>query len=129
MSDRSYIAAHLNLQLQNSKFLIMLSKEEVKKVADLARIEITDQEAEKYSKELSDILGFVEKLNEADTDKIGPIAPARLATQSVAGRHITGAKNATREDKIIEASNETKEGIIKNFPEKKDRFDKVKAVF
>jgi len=95
----------------------MLSKSEVQKIADLARIEITDEEAEKYSKELSDILGFVEKLNEADTKNIEPIS------------HITGAKNVIREDKIIEASDETKENIINNFPEKKERFDKVKAVF
>jgi aspartyl-tRNA(Asn)/glutamyl-tRNA(Gln) amidotransferase subunit C len=95
----------------------MLSKAEVKKIASLARIEITDEEAEKYSKELSEILGFVEKLNEADTENIEPIT------------HITGAKNVTREDKVIEYSDETKNAIINNFPEKKDRFDKVKAVF
>jgi aspartyl-tRNA(Asn)/glutamyl-tRNA(Gln) amidotransferase subunit C len=95
----------------------MLSKEEVQKIASLARIEITDKEAEKYSKELSDILVFIEKLNEVDTEKIEPIA------------HITGAKNMTREDKVVEYSDETKNGIINNFPEKKDRFDKVKAVF
>jgi aspartyl-tRNA(Asn)/glutamyl-tRNA(Gln) amidotransferase subunit C len=95
----------------------MLSKSEVQKIAQLARIEITDAEAEKYSKELSDILGFVEKLNEVDTKNIEPIA------------HITGAKNMTREDKVQEYSEETKSGIIDNFPEKKDRFDKVKAVF
>jgi aspartyl-tRNA(Asn)/glutamyl-tRNA(Gln) amidotransferase subunit C len=95
----------------------MLSKDEVKKIANLARIEISDEEADKYSTELSDILGFVEKLNEVDTDGIDPIA------------HITGAKNVTREDKVVEYSDETKEKIINNFPEKKDRFDKVKAVF
>jgi len=95
----------------------MLSKSEVQKIASLARIEITNEEAERYSKELSDILGFVEKLNESDTEGVEPIA------------HITGAKNVVREDKIIEYSDETKDGIINNFPEKKDRFDKVKAVF
>lgn len=95
----------------------MLSKSEVKKIANLARIEISDKEAEKYSSELSDILGFVEKLNEADTKGVEPIA------------HITGAKNIVREDKVIEYSSETKEEIINNFPEKKDRLDKVKAVF
>jgi len=95
----------------------MLSKDQAQKIANLARIEITDAEAEKYSKELSDILVFVEKLNETDTSGIEPIA------------HITGAKNVTREDKVIEYSKETKEGIINNFPERKDRFDKVKAVF
>jgi len=95
----------------------MLSKKEVQKIANLARIKITDEEAEKYSKELSDILGFVEKLEEADTEDIEPIA------------HITGAKNDMREDRIIEANDDTKKRIIGNFPEKKDRFDKVKAVF
>ena len=95
----------------------MLSKSEVQKIAELARIEITDKEAEKYSKELSDILGFVDKLNEADIDRVEPIG------------HITVARNTMREDKIVEASDETKSAIIGNFPEKKDRFDKVKAVF
>ncbi len=95
----------------------MLSKSEVQKIASLARIEITEEEAEKYSKELSETLGFVEKLNKADTENIEPIA------------HITGARNVTREDKVIEYSDETKNSIINNFPEKKDRFDKVKAVF
>jgi len=95
----------------------MLSKEEVKKIASLARIELNDKESEKYSTELSDILGFVEKLNEADTEGIEPIA------------HITGVENAIREDRVFEASVETKDGVINNFPEKKERFDKVKAVF
>ena len=95
----------------------MLSKSEVQKIANLARIEITGEEAEKYSKELSDILVFVEKLNEADTEGVEPIA------------HITGAKNVIRDDKVVEYDDETKNNIIKNFPEKKDRFDKVKAVF
>ena len=95
----------------------MLSKDEVKKIANLARIEISEEEAGKYATELSDILGFVEKLNETDTDEIEPIA------------HITGAKNVIREDEVVEYSDKTKEDIINNFPEKKDRFDKVKAVF
>jgi len=95
----------------------LLSQKEVQKIASLARIEITNKEAEKYSKELSDILGFVEKLNKADTKNVEPIA------------HITGAKNVMREDRVIEYSGETKDRIINNFPEKKDRFDKVKAVF
>ena len=95
----------------------MLSKDEVKKIANLARVEISEQEAEKYSTELSDILGFVEKLNEANTKGIESIA------------HITGAKNVIREDTVVEYSDETKENIVNNFPEKKDRFDKVKAVF
>lgn len=95
----------------------MLNKDEVQKIANLARIEIIGKEVEKYSKELSDILEFVEKLNEANTGTIEPIA------------HITGAKNILREDRVIEYNKETKEEIVNNFPEKKERFNKVKAVF
>jgi len=95
----------------------MLSKSEVQKIAQLARIEITDEEAEKYSTELSGILDFVEKLNEVETEGVEPIA------------HISGAKNVIREDKVVEYDDETKDNVINNFPEKKDRFDKVKAVF
>ncbi len=95
----------------------MLSKDQVQKIASLARVEIGVDEAEKYSKELSDILGFVEKLNEADTEGIEPIA------------HITGANNVTREDKVVSYSDKTNENMINNFPEKKDRLNKVKAVF
>jgi aspartyl-tRNA(Asn)/glutamyl-tRNA(Gln) amidotransferase subunit C len=95
----------------------MLSKDEVKRIAQLARLEISDEEAEKYSRELSDILGFVEKLNELDLEGVESVG------------HITGAKNVIREDKVIETDEEQKENIIKNFPEKKERFDKVKAVF
>jgi aspartyl-tRNA(Asn)/glutamyl-tRNA(Gln) amidotransferase subunit C len=95
----------------------LLNNEEVKKIANLSRIEISEEEANKYSTELSAILDFVGKLNEADTENIEPIA------------HITGAKNVTREDRVIEYDEGTKDSIINNFPEKKERFDKVKAVF
>jgi aspartyl-tRNA(Asn)/glutamyl-tRNA(Gln) amidotransferase subunit C len=95
----------------------LLNNEEVKKIANLSRIEISEEEANKYSTELSAILDFVGKLNEADTENIEPIA------------HITGAKNVMREDRVIEYGEGTKDSIINNFPEKKERFDKVKAVF
>jgi aspartyl-tRNA(Asn)/glutamyl-tRNA(Gln) amidotransferase subunit C len=44
-----------------------LSKEETHKIAKLARIRITDDEAEKYSHELSSILDWIEMLGEVDT--------------------------------------------------------------
>lgn len=51
----------------------MISKEEVKKIAELARIEIPDSQLEKYQKELSAILEFVGTLSSADTADIAPI--------------------------------------------------------
>ncbi|KKR06050.1 MAG: Aspartyl/glutamyl-tRNA(Asn/Gln) amidotransferase subunit C [candidate division WS6 bacterium GW2011_GWF2_39_15] len=42
--------------------------EEVKKIAQLAHINVDDMEAEKYAKQIGDILAYVEKLKEVDTE-------------------------------------------------------------
>jgi len=49
-----------------------LSREEVLHIAHLARIELKDEEVEKFRSQLSEILSFVEKLNELDTEGIDP---------------------------------------------------------
>ncbi|RLA22307.1 MAG: Asp-tRNA(Asn)/Glu-tRNA(Gln) amidotransferase GatCAB subunit C [Gammaproteobacteria bacterium] len=51
-----------------------LKAEDVVKIAHLARIEIKDEEIESYTSELSEILGFVERLNAADTKGVTPMA-------------------------------------------------------
>ncbi len=65
-----------------------ISEAEVRHVAKLARIAITDAEAVQYSKELSSILGWIDKLQECDTTGIEPIA------------NITGLTNVTRPDVV-----------------------------
>ena len=45
----------------------------VKRVAHLARIAVTDEEAAKMEGELNAILGFVEQLNEVDIDRVEPM--------------------------------------------------------
>jgi aspartyl-tRNA(Asn)/glutamyl-tRNA(Gln) amidotransferase subunit C len=92
----------------------MLSKDEVKHIAALARIGMDEKEIEKFSGELSGILDWIKQLDEVETKNVQPIG------------HITGMKNAVREDKIVEFEN--KEAIIGLFPERKDNFDKVKSV-
>jgi aspartyl-tRNA(Asn)/glutamyl-tRNA(Gln) amidotransferase subunit C len=49
-----------------------LTREEVLHIAHLARIELKEEEVEKFQRELSEILTFVEKLNELDTEGIDP---------------------------------------------------------
>lgn len=51
-----------------------LTKKEVEHVAKLARLGLSSDEKKKFEKELSDILDFVEKLNEVKTDKVEPTA-------------------------------------------------------
>lgn len=50
-----------------------VDKETVKRVAHLARIKVTDEEAESLQGELNAILGFVEQLNEVDVDGVAPM--------------------------------------------------------
>jgi aspartyl-tRNA(Asn)/glutamyl-tRNA(Gln) amidotransferase subunit C len=93
-----------------------LSKQQVEHVAKLARLGLTEKEKEKFRKELSAILDFVEKLKEVDTAKIEPIA------------HITGLENAMREDCQMEVSDDQSEKLLKLTPKRKDGYVKVKAV-
>ena len=51
-----------------------LSKEEVKKVAGLARLQMNEEELERLAPQLSNIIGFVEQLSELDTDHVEPLA-------------------------------------------------------
>lgn len=92
----------------------MLNDDEVKHIAALARIGLSDKEIEKYQKDLSAILDYFKKLEDVDTGNVEPIS------------HITGAENITRSDKKEKFEN--KKEIIKLFPESKDGYDKVKSV-
>ena len=67
-----------------------LTKEQVKHVAKLARLGLTDQEVEKFQTELSGILDYVEQLSEVNTDKVLPTA------------QVTGLSNVMREDEVAQ---------------------------
>ncbi len=49
---------------------------DIKKLANLARLELTDDEATRYEAQLEDVLKLVEKLQEADVGGIEPMAHA-----------------------------------------------------
>lgn len=95
----------------------MISREQVEHIANLARIELTEKEKEKFTNELSSILDYVEKLNQVDTSKIEPIS------------QITGLAGTTREDegKIIKKQ-DTITKILKRAPAKKGDYFKVPKI-
>jgi aspartyl-tRNA(Asn)/glutamyl-tRNA(Gln) amidotransferase subunit C len=92
----------------------MISKDEVKHIAALARIGVSEKEIDKFSKDLSAVLDWVKQLQEVDVTGVEPMA------------HTTGTENVMREDKARDFGN--KEGIIGLFPEKKDGYGKVKSI-
>ena len=78
----------------------MISIEETKKVAELAKLEFDEKGLEKMSKELSNILGYMEILNDIDTENI------------IANEIMSSNINCIREDKVEKFEN-TK-GILEN---------------
>ena len=87
---------------------------DVEYVAKLARLELTDQEKQKFTKQLDNILGYIEKLNEVDTSKVVPML------------HSINDGNVLREDIHVKSIEHSQ--IIKNAPERENRFFKVKKV-
>lgn len=92
----------------------MINRDEVKHIAALARIGVTEEEVEKFSADLSAVLAWIDQLKEVDVSQVEPTA------------HITGMDDVTRIDKKDQFLETEK--IIEAFPEKKERYDKVKAV-
>ena len=68
-----------------------LSKEEVEHIAKLARLKLSDDDTTMYSKQLSDILDYIEKMQSVNTENVEPTS------------QVTGLVNIEREDKIIES--------------------------
>ena len=92
-----------------------ISRDEIKHIADLARIELREDELEKFRADLNKILGYIEVLKTVNTEGVEPLA------------QVTGLENAFRKD-VVEDSG-LQQDIINNAPEREGRFIKVKKVF
>lgn len=92
----------------------MISREEVKKIAKLARLAILEKEAAKYQKELSLILDYIEKMKKLDVSGVEPTS------------HPFSLENVMRED---EPFKDVCLDLVSMAPQKKDKFVKVKSVF
>lgn len=92
----------------------MLTKEEVIKVAGLARIELSEEEVQKFQKDLSSILDYVDELKNVDTEGLEIVAS------------VTGLENVQREDKAVLI--DYQDDILANAPESKDGYYKVKSI-
>ena len=88
----------------------------IKHIAKLARLDLTDQEQKKFAKEIPAILDFVEKLQEVKTDKIEPTA------------QVNGLKNIVRNDLAKKKTQDKRQKILDQIPEKKDDYAKAKAI-
>jgi len=91
-------------------------KIDVKKVAKLANLKLSESEEEKYSQQLSKILEYIDKLNEVDTENVEPTY------------NVTGLSNVMSPDEV---GNNTlsQEDATKNGSQVKDGYFVTKGVF
>ena len=91
-----------------------LSYEQVKHIAWLARLGLSEAEVERFSIQLSNILENFEILKEVDTANVAP------ATQTIP------LQNVFREDKIAKSYRQTE--VLANAPNKEENCFKVQAI-
>ncbi|WP_108671818.1 Asp-tRNA(Asn)/Glu-tRNA(Gln) amidotransferase subunit GatC [Peribacillus acanthi] len=91
-----------------------ISLDQVKHVANLARLAITEEEAQSFVKNLDAIIGFAEQLNELDTTGVQPTS------------HVLDIKNVFRQDEAKEGL--PVEQVMKNAPDSKDGYIRVPSI-
>jgi len=89
----------------------IISDEIIEYVGILAKLELSEKEKEQAKKDMTNMLNYIDKLNELDTDGVEPMS------------HIFPVNNVFREDVVV--NGEDREAILANAPEKKDGSFKV----
>lgn len=93
---------------------MIIDKETVEKVANLARLELAENEKDEMIKDMSKILDFMAKLNEIDTTGVEPLV------------YMTDEVNVLRED-VVKQEITTEQGL-ENAPKHTDEFFLVAKV-
>ena len=92
----------------------MITIKDVEHVAKLARLELTEEEKELYTRQLGDVLKYVDQMNEVDTSNVKPMS------------HAIDFVNVMRED-VVNYDN-TKEELLANAPEEENGFFRVPKI-
>ncbi len=92
----------------------MITVKDVEHVAKLARLELTEDEKELYTKQLGDVLKYVDQMNEIDTSNVKPMT------------QVIDFVNVMREDKV--EYEHTKEELMANAPDEENGFFKVPKI-
>lgn len=91
-----------------------VTKKDVEYIAELARLKFNKKELESFTHQLNEILSYVDKLNELDTENVEPLS------------HPVENINVFRNDELKQSI--TTDEALKNAPDKTDEFFKVPKV-
>lgn len=92
-----------------------ISDEEVKHIAELAKLSLNEEETKKYSSELTNILNMIDSLNKVNTDDVKPTT------------NMSKELARLREDKAVINKGEC-EALLNNAPEIENGFIKVPSI-
>lgn len=95
--------------------MAILSREDVLKLARLARIDLSDEEVEEFTAEFDEILQYVEKLQQVDIAGLKPTS------------QVTGLTNVTRADEVRDYGYKP-EDLLENVPAVEKNQIKVKRM-
>ncbi|MBS4534714.1 Asp-tRNA(Asn)/Glu-tRNA(Gln) amidotransferase subunit GatC [Clostridium sp. D2Q-14] len=92
-----------------------VSKEQVKHVAKLSRLEFDEKSMEDFTKKFSSVINYVDKLKKVDTDGVKPTYHPHVSI-----------KNVMREDEVKESLK--RKEIMKNAPDSENGYIKIPKV-
>ena len=84
----------------------VISDETIEYVGILAKLELNEEEKEQAKKDMGNMLDYIDKLNELDTEGVEPMS------------HVFPVQNVFREDVV--ANGDDRDNMLANAPEKKD---------
>lgn len=96
-----------------------ITKREVEKIAELARLGISEEEKEKFAEELSLVIGYIEKLSEVNIEKIEPMT---------GGTILEGVAREDDESKCI-SDPHMRADILNAAPDRDSDYFKVPSIF
>ena len=89
---------------------------DVDKIAQLARLDLTDEQREKFAQQLPDILAYVSRLNEVDTSQVS------------ADAYLTDQVNRFRKD-TLDCNEDERKRAVDAFPQQKGGALEVPGIF
>ena len=93
-----------------------ITSDDVRKVAKLCRLEIPDDDIEKYSNQLEGILEYIAQLERIDTMNVPPTTRA------------VEVVNVFREDTIVSSSSDIRDKILDLAPQREGEFFRVPKI-
>jgi len=109
------ICIYLYIRFLLIRIYMKLSKQEVQKIAKLARLELTDEEIDKFAPQLSDVFKYFEKLKKVNTENVEPTA------------QVTGLENVYRDDEIDQCEDQS--DLVEQAGDTDGDLIKTKSVF